>query len=182
MPNVEAGINSHKYTDKNDKTILIGDIIYIDRGKHHAKKICEIILKDNSMCALIHLRKEHNNGWKEVKYGEVVPLLYYSLFTQNDYKLEHAEVIGHVETNRQMLTAEWANANMTVKKTEDKKNGDKPNLEALLEVYNRYKHLDDIFLLNRELNPRRQVDDEHDPFHIAAMDFWIAIKKTLGVD
>ena len=53
-------------------------------------------------------------------------------------------------------------------------------LKPLLAVYDKYKHLDSVLLMPKQLNPNKIVGEDGDPFHFAACEFWKAIKRTLN--
>ena len=49
--------------------------------------------------------------------------------------------------------------------------------DEIIQVYKRFKHLDSVFDLTDRLNKDRVIDDDSDPFHVASVAMWKAIKS-----
>lgn len=109
-----------EYNDRNGLPVSVGDILYYNEGKDSSVGasvgIHEVVIIDGDLCGQTHLYNNLNDEWVKQDIEDIVSLIHYtsSFDGKSDLKLNDAEVIGHVDSNKDMLTLEWAIENKPI--------------------------------------------------------------------
>ncbi|MCP4494081.1 MAG: hypothetical protein GY820_43280 [Gammaproteobacteria bacterium] len=119
----------YKYFDRNATPVNIGDILYYDEGEGYSKGIHEVVLDNGQLCGKTHLYNGLTNEWEfNNDHSKLVELKHYTFCSQGD-ELYHAEIIGNIDRNSEMLTLKWVEKHKPL-------TGDMSNKQTLNEIAN----------------------------------------------
>lgn len=102
------------YIDKNRNKVEAGHILFLNENEYgkpyyYGAGIHVVIEKDGNLFGTSRVYNSLNNKWEEIT-DEEISLEHYTFLFEKD-RLCDSVIIGHVNENPEMLTAEWTEAN-----------------------------------------------------------------------